>query len=80
MAVKDDAVQERETEPVRGNGLQNTEAATERAPKKGKLTGRAFYESIGKPKFVLAPMVDQSEFVCLLVSHVSSCSRRRDVT
>jgi hypothetical protein len=30
---------------------------------KAKLHGRAFYESIGSPKFVLAPMVDQSEFV-----------------
>ncbi|KAH7023696.1 hypothetical protein EDB80DRAFT_558582 [Ilyonectria destructans] len=29
-----------------------------------KLHGRAFYESIGSPKFVVAPMVDQSEFVC----------------
>lgn len=29
------------------------------------MTGRAFYESIGSPKMVLAPMVDQSEFVCL---------------
>lgn len=28
------------------------------------LHGRAFYESIGSPKFVLAPMVDQSEYVC----------------
>lgn len=28
-----------------------------------KMHGRAFYESIGSPKFVLAPMVDQSEFV-----------------
>jgi len=28
-----------------------------------KLHGRAFYESIGSPKFILAPMVDQSEFV-----------------
>ncbi|KAI9746695.1 MAG: hypothetical protein M1818_000409 [Claussenomyces sp. TS43310] len=27
-----------------------------------KLHGRAFYESLGSPKFVLAPMVDQSEF------------------
>lgn len=31
--------------------------------KSGKLHGRAFYESLGSPKFVLAPMVDQSEFV-----------------
>ncbi|KAK6843673.1 hypothetical protein PG987_004533 [Apiospora arundinis] len=29
---------------------------------KPKLHGRAFYESIGSPKFVVAPMVDQSEF------------------
>ena len=32
-------------------------------PRSIKLTGRAFYESIGSPKMVLAPMVDQSEFV-----------------
>ena len=30
-----------------------------------KLTGRAFYESLGSPRHVLAPMVDQSEFVRL---------------
>lgn len=28
-----------------------------------KLHGREFYESLGSPKFVLAPMVSQSEFV-----------------
>ena len=28
-----------------------------------KLHGRAFYESIGSPKLILAPMVEQSEFV-----------------
>ncbi|KAJ3472562.1 hypothetical protein NLG97_g10888 [Lecanicillium saksenae] len=28
-----------------------------------KLHGRAFYESIGSPKFIVAPMVNQSEFV-----------------
>ena len=32
-------------------------------PKRRKLTGRAFYESLGSPKMILAPMVDQSEFV-----------------
>ena len=32
-------------------------------PGRRKLFGRAFYESIGSPKLVLAPMVDQSEFV-----------------
>lgn len=34
-------------------------------PPKTKLHGRAFYESIGSPKFILAPMVDQSEFVSI---------------
>jgi tRNA-dihydrouridine synthase 1 len=46
------------TNIVNGNGIKS---ATSIAPK--KLHGRAFYESIGSPKFVLAPMVDQSEFV-----------------
>ena len=32
-------------------------------PQRRKLTGRAFYESLGSPKMILAPMVDQSEFV-----------------
>lgn len=28
-----------------------------------KLHGRAFYENLGSPKMILAPMVDRSEFV-----------------
>ncbi|KAF1914725.1 hypothetical protein BDU57DRAFT_302789 [Ampelomyces quisqualis] len=36
--------------------------------KRTKLHGRAFYESIGSPKFVLAPMVEQSEFAWRLLS------------
>jgi tRNA-dihydrouridine synthase 1 len=36
--------------------------------KRVKLHGRAFYESIGSPKLVLAPMVEQSEFVRLHLS------------
>lgn len=44
--------------------MTTTEAATGAEPPK-KLHGRAFYESIGSPKFIVAPMVDQSEFVCL---------------
>lgn len=30
---------------------------------RAKLHGRHFYESIGAPRLILAPMVDQSEFV-----------------
>ncbi|KAM0799597.1 hypothetical protein BDR22DRAFT_898762 [Usnea florida] len=30
--------------------------------KRRKLSGRAFYQSLGSPKMILAPMVDQSEF------------------
>ncbi|KAK8143390.1 hypothetical protein G3M48_007301 [Beauveria asiatica] len=39
-----------------------TPAASTTAATK-KLHGRAFYESIGSPKFIVAPMVNQSEFV-----------------
>ena len=46
----------------------NPAAAATATATKPKLHGRAFYESIGSPKFVVAPMVDQSEFVRTLLS------------
>ena len=48
------------------NGTGSAAAASAAAytpRKRQKLTGRAFYEKLGSPKMVLAPMVDQSEFV-----------------
>ena len=47
------------------NGSSN--GAAQANGKRRKLHGRAFYESIGSPKLILAPMVEQSEFVCLFV-------------
>lgn len=38
-----------------------------------KLHGYAFYESIGRPKFVIAPMVDQSELVSIISIIVFGC-------
>jgi hypothetical protein len=42
------------------------------ASKPKKLHGRAFYESLGSPRFVLAPMVDQSEFVLPILNPASA--------
>lgn len=51
------------TKPV---AMASSPSATDTKLGKPKLHGRAFYDSIGSPKFVLAPMVDQSEFVRFL--------------
>lgn len=54
--------------------VKMTQAAILRQPTshktREKLTGRAFYESLGSPKMILAPMVDQSEFVGAFVLSV----------
>ncbi|KAM3068804.1 tRNA dihydrouridine synthase [Clarireedia jacksonii] len=49
------------------NGASEIGSNGANAPSK-KLHGRAFYESIGSPKFILAPMVDQSEFAWRMLS------------
>ena len=45
----------------------SNDGTTQMSSGRPKLHGRAFYESIGSPKFIVAPMVDQSEFVSALV-------------
>jgi tRNA-dihydrouridine synthase 1 len=57
-----------ETIPAVGNNVdQIAPEKTEPAPK--KLHGREFYESIGCPKYIIAPMVDRSEFVSISPSN-----------
>ncbi len=48
----------------------NGVAASSATKTQAKLHGRAFYESIGSPKLILAPMVEQSEFVRLENLHL----------
>lgn len=45
-------------------------------PGKAKLHGRAFYESLGSPKYVVAPMVAQSEFVSLECALPIACNAK----
>lgn len=43
--------------------------------KKQKLGGYDFYRSIGSPRYVVAPMVDQSELVSCLFTRVFKAVR-----
>ncbi|KAF2271880.1 FMN-linked oxidoreductase [Westerdykella ornata] len=51
-----------------GEGVPVGVSSTANPRKRVKLHGRAFYESIGSPKLVLAPMVEQSEFAWRLLT------------
>ncbi|KAJ6192720.1 hypothetical protein J3E72DRAFT_253600 [Bipolaris maydis] len=58
------------TQTVQGEaaGALHSNGTVQANGKPRKLHGRAFYESIGSPKLVLAPMVEQSEFAWRLLS------------
>lgn len=58
------ATETTETMQEGGEGVVRNNGVVQENEKPRKLHGRAFYESIGSPKLVLAPMVEQSEFVC----------------
>ncbi|OJJ74494.1 hypothetical protein ASPBRDRAFT_193214 [Aspergillus brasiliensis CBS 101740] len=55
------AVPETQPAPQGSVADQNAPVAAPTEPRK-KLLGRQFYESIGSPKYIIAPMVDRSEF------------------
>ncbi|KAI2875806.1 hypothetical protein CBS76997_4441 [Aspergillus niger] len=55
------AVPETQPAPQGSVADQNAPIAAAAEPRK-KLLGRQFYESIGSPKYIIAPMVDRSEF------------------
>lgn len=45
-----------------------------------KLTGRQLYEKMGCPKWIVAPMVDRSEFVCFPQFRLSCfCKTNRSI-
>ncbi|KKK18339.1 dihydrouridine synthase family protein [Aspergillus ochraceoroseus] len=52
-----------ETTPALGNNATSPSAREETSPASiKKLHGREFYKSIGSPRYIIAPMVDRSEF------------------
>ncbi|KAI9769475.1 MAG: hypothetical protein M1835_006702 [Candelina submexicana] len=62
MAVRDAVTAPYDSATFNHDHESNISTPTPSASTRQKLHGRAFYESIGSPRMILAPMVDQSEF------------------
>ncbi|KAI9701143.1 MAG: hypothetical protein M1836_001812 [Candelina mexicana] len=62
MAVKDAVIAPYDGAAFNHDHESNLSTPSSSVSSRRKLHGRAFYESIGSPRLVLAPMVDQSEF------------------
>ena len=60
------------TKFAKASAIELTTSVSKDAPspvRESKEFGRAFWERMGKPKWILAPMVDQSEFVCIFIQN-----------